>query len=53
VSGRPTAVLLSQAEYERLRGPRLGFVNFMRVSPLAGIELPFKREQTPPQQTRP
>lgn len=50
VRGRPTAVLLSQQEYERLRGPRPGLVEFMRSSPLAGIELSFEREQTPTRQ---
>ena len=47
VRGRPTAVLLSQEEYERLRGSKPGFVDFLRSSPLAGIELLVEREQTP------
>ena len=47
VRGHPTVVLLSQEEYERLRSPRPGFVEFMRSSPLAGIGVSFEREQTP------
>jgi antitoxin Phd len=51
--GRPSAVLLSLEEYHRLRGPRPGFVDFMRSSPLAGTEPSFEGEQTQPRQATP
>lgn len=43
--GVPTAVLISKAEYERLKGPRVGFVKFMRESPLFGLDLDLKRDK--------
>ena len=44
--GEPTAVVISQNEYERLKQPRKGFIDFMRKSPLYGVDLDLKREQT-------
>ncbi len=45
--GRPVAVLLSRAEFEKLSGRGQSFVEFMRSSPLYGLdELEFEREQT-------
>jgi prevent-host-death family protein len=44
--GEPTAVVISNADYERLKHPRGNFVEFMRKSPLLGIEIELKREQT-------
>lgn len=44
--GEPTAVVISKDEYERMRHPRGSFVEFMRKSPLYGIDLDLKREQT-------
>jgi prevent-host-death family protein len=46
VHGAPTAVVISSKEYERLKHPRGSFVEFMRRSPLYGIGLNLKREQT-------
>jgi antitoxin Phd len=46
VHGKPSAVLISSKEYERLKQPRESFVKFMRRSPLYGLELNLKREQT-------
>ncbi len=46
VHGEPTAVVISNKEYERLKRPRESFVEFMRRSPLYGVELNLKREQT-------
>jgi len=46
VRGRATAVILSEEDYERLSGPKPGFVDFMTSSPLAGVELDVDREQT-------
>ena len=44
--GEPTAVVISKDEYERLKQPRGSFVDFMRKSPLYGVCLDLKREQT-------
>lgn len=46
VHGESTAVVLSSAEYERLKQPRGSFVEFMRRSPLLGLELDLRRKQT-------
>ncbi len=46
VRGETTAVLISNEEYERLKHPKGSFVEFMRSSPLYGLELNLKREQT-------
>jgi len=37
--GEPTAVVISKDEYERLKQPRGSFVEFMRKSPLYGVDL--------------
>jgi len=45
VHGRPVAVVLSRADYDRLTGSGESLVAFMRRSPLAGEEhLEFPRE---------
>jgi len=44
--GEPTAVVISKNEYERLKQPKGSFIDFMRKSPLYGLELDLKREQT-------
>jgi len=46
VHGDPTAVVISNEEYERLKRPKSSFVKFMRSSPLYGLELNLRREQT-------
>jgi len=46
VHGEPTAVVLSNEEYERLRHPRGSFVEFMRRSPLYGLDLDLRRTQS-------
>jgi len=46
VHGEPTAVVISSEEYERLKRPKESFVKFMRRSPLYGMELSLRREQT-------
>jgi antitoxin Phd len=46
VHGESTAVIISQEEYERLKHPRGSFAEFMRQSPLYGLELGLKREQS-------
>lgn len=46
VHGQPSVVVLSRAEYERLKHPRGSFVEFMRRSPMYGSDLDLEREQT-------
>ncbi len=46
VHGEPTAVVISSEEYERLRQPKGSFVEFMRRSPLFGLHLELRRDQT-------
>ena len=46
VHGASAAVVISNMEYERLKHPKGSFVKFMRSSPLYGLELNLKREQT-------
>lgn len=47
VHGRPVAVVLSRADYDRLAGTGESLVAFMRRSPLAGAEdLDFARDQS-------
>lgn len=44
VRGEPVAVLISRAEYARLTHPKPGFVEFMRGSPMVGLELDTGRQ---------
>lgn len=44
VRGEPVAVLISRAEYARLTRPKPGFVEFMRGSPMVGLELNTGRQ---------
>lgn len=47
VHGRPVAVVLSRADYDRLAGTGESLVAFMRRSPLAGAEdLDFARHRS-------
>ncbi|MGH7091571.1 MAG: type II toxin-antitoxin system Phd/YefM family antitoxin [Stellaceae bacterium] len=47
VRGRATAVVISTAEYERLRKPKPSLVAFLRSSPLVGVDLDLKRDRSP------
>ncbi len=46
VHGESTAVVISSKEYERLKEPKGSFVEFMRNSPLYGLKLDLRRNQT-------
>jgi antitoxin Phd len=46
VHGEPAAVVISSDDYQQLKHPRGSFVEFMRRSPLYGLELDLRREQT-------
>ncbi len=41
--GKETAVILSMEEYRRLARPEVGLVEFLRSSPLVGVELDVER----------
>ena len=43
VRGQTVAVVVSKAEYERLRRRHLPLIEFLRQSPLAGVELEVER----------
>lgn len=46
VRGKPAAVVISAADYDRLTKQKPRFVDFMRASPLAGTDLKVKRNKT-------
>ena len=46
VHGESAAVVISSEEYQRFKHPKGSFVKFMRNSPLYGLELGLRREQT-------
>ncbi len=48
VRGRRTAVVLSVHDYDRLNRPQSSLTEFLRTSPLAGIELDIERDRSPP-----
>ncbi len=47
VRGHATAVVLSTVEYERLTTQKPSLVEFLRASPLAGIDLDIERDRSP------
>ena len=44
--GKSAAVVLSKADYERLRRKEPSLVQFLRRSPLAGVELDVERDKS-------
>ena len=46
--GQPAAVIVSRAEYERMRGARPSLVQLLRACPLTGVELDLERDASPP-----
>ena len=47
VRGEPTAVVLSQTDYQRLLEQKPSFVNFIKQSPLTNIDLDIERDRSP------
>lgn len=45
--GQPTAVLISLKDFEKFKENKPSLVSFMRSSPLRGIDLELKRDQSP------
>lgn len=43
--GTDTVVILSMKEYKKLKKPRTNFVEFLRKSPLVGMELDLERNK--------
>ena len=52
VHGKPTVVVVSHEEYERLSGRKQSFTEFLRRSPLANVELELKRDRSPPRKVK-
>ena len=48
VRGQRAAVVLSADDYDRLERPKPSLVEFLRASPLAGVELDIERDRSPP-----
>lgn len=48
VRGEPAAMVLSRADYEKLRGQRKtqNLSDFLLSSPLAGLDIEFERDQS-------
>lgn len=47
VRGEAAVVVLSKAEYDRLRRRKPSLIEFLRRSPLVGQELQLERDRTP------
>jgi hypothetical protein len=47
------AVVLAKEEFERLTSKEGSFVDFVRRSPLAGLELRVRRDRSPARRVRP
>ena len=50
VHGRKAAVVLSARDYQRLKQPSNSLTEFMRNSPLAGVELEIERDASLPRE---
>ena len=44
--GKPAVVVLSTQQYKELQKPKQKLVNFLRQSPLAGIDINIERDTT-------
>lgn len=44
--GKPAVVVLSIQQYEKLKQPKQKLVNFLRQSPLVGIDINIERDKT-------
>lgn len=48
--GEEVAVVIDIAEYRRLRGESVGFMEYLRAGPLVDEELPIERQQDEPRE---
>lgn len=46
VRGKEEVVLLSKQEYESLKGSKQNLFDFMRASPLKGLDISFERDSS-------
>lgn len=46
VRGKPTAVVLSRDDYDRLAGKKPSFLELLRSSPLVGLDLDLARDRS-------
>jgi prevent-host-death family protein len=46
VRGKPVAVVLSAHQYEKLKRPKQNLVEFLRQSPLFGLDIKIIRDKT-------
>lgn len=46
VRGEAAVVIISKDEYDKLINPKPSFINFMRSSPLLGVDLEIKRDNS-------
>ena len=46
VHGKPTVVVISKEEYDRLTHAKTSFIKFLRASPLVGADIQFKRDKS-------
>jgi len=51
VRGEPAVVVLSVADYRRITGAKPSLIEFLRASPLHGIELDLERDMSAPRAT--
>lgn len=51
VRGVTEVVVIAKGEYDRLRQPKPPFWEFMRASPLVGVELDLERDPSPTRKT--
>jgi len=51
VHGKPTAVLMSKPDFDRLRARKPSFVAFIQRSPWAGVDLDIRRDGSPTRET--
>ena len=47
VRGEPAAVVLSSEDFQAMRRKKPSFVEFLRRSPLAGVDLEIARDSSP------
>lgn len=52
VRGEPAVVVVAKADYDKLKRRRPSLVEFLRRSPLFGIELKVERDRTPARDVR-
>ena len=51
--GEPTVVIVAFRDFQRWRRKRNSLVDFLRKSPLHGVELDLRRDKSPPRKVAP